>query len=52
MNQITSDMYPRSVEQDTRNRLKSIEEKKMIVLEAKVDHLINLLEKLLKEKKY
>lgn len=51
MNQITSDMYPRSVEQDTRNRLNSIEES-MIKLEEKVDHMINLLEKLLKEKKY
>ena len=51
MNQITSDMYPRSVEQDTRNKLKSIEER-LFVLEAKADHLINLLEKLLKEEKY
>lgn len=51
MNQITSDMYPRSVEQDTRNRLKSIEER-MIKLEEKADHLIDLLEKLLKEEKY
>nr|DAJ92693.1 MAG TPA: hypothetical protein [Caudoviricetes sp.] len=51
MNQITSDMYPRSVEQDTRNKLKSIDER-MTKLEEKADRLINLLEKLLKEKKY
>ena len=51
MNQITTDMYPRSVEQDTRNKLKSIDER-MTKLEAKVGHLINLLEKLLKEEKY
>ena len=51
MNQMTSDMFPRSVEQDTRNRLISIE-KRMTKLEEKADHLINLLEKLLKEKKY
>ena len=50
MNQITADMYPRSVEQDTRNKLKAIEER-MTKLEKKADHILTLLEKLLKEKK-
>ena len=50
MNQITADMYPRSAEQDTRNRLKSIE-KRMDHLEEKLENITKLLKKLERDKR-